>query len=74
MTTADFSYIAATLFAVAGTIFLAYTIYTAVKREAREKIEHAATVKFYRDMTQHLIETCNRAGGLPYPDIFNTPN
>jgi hypothetical protein len=74
MTTADISHIAGTLFAVAGTILIAYTIYTAVKREAREKIEHAATVKFYRDMTQRFIETCNRAGGLPYPEIFDTPN
>lgn len=74
MTTADFSHITTTLLAVACTILLAYTIYTAVKREAREKIEHAATVKFYRDMAQHHIETCNRSDGLPYPDIFNTPN
>jgi hypothetical protein len=74
MTTADTSHIATTLVAIAAVALIVYNIYTAAKREAREKIEHAATVKFYRDMAQHHIETCNRSGGLPYPDNFNTPN
>jgi hypothetical protein len=74
MTTLDLLHIAATITTVAAAITVLYRLRTMVTAEARDKAEHAARMKSYRDVEAYHARIARQFSGDNEMRIWHTDN